>query len=653
MNNWRSYILGFLCIVIVFYEVPSSHTNATGAPSGYSGSVSDLQNTCETCHSNNIVNSLDSNHVLISSELDYLAHYNLGQSYFFAITASSFMLNKFGFQACVENELGEKIGTLVIADAIQTQLVGDGTYITHTQSGSQAIGVSTWVFNWIAPMSQQGDAVLHTSVLFSNNDGTTQGDQVLYESRTFAEPNFGCTDPEAFNFNPENDLDDGSCLYSLNSETLSLSFQNLTVSGSFGEELAIQLNVHNTSDESLLVHASRMPTQLSTPTNWFCWGACYTPSVSESASSLEISAGSYLDEFSGHLMAGLNPGNYPIEYCFYAENAIDDSICATVTYKVLGDVYGCIDPNALNYNASATVDDLSCILFPTPLWEFSESYGGIHSIALNTDADITINDSNISVGDWIGVFYETDSGLVCAGYTLWLGENVNLTVHGFDPESEQGFLLNDEFIWQVWDASEGVSWPMIATYSPLQPNNQYFQIDGFSSILTMSNINPISSQDFDIPNGWSIFSTYISNLDMNAMTLFEPIVDDLIIVKNNNGEAYIVEYQFNAIGDFVNGQGYLMKTNLAVNLVFNGDYVKPIQFPISLQEGWNMVGYLYTESVHSAIVFEELLDQDLIQIAKDYQGNALIPGWEFNGLGMMNPGEGYQLKVYEQAVLQY
>ena len=353
MNNWLSSIVGLFCILIVFYEVPSSHTNATGAPSGYSGSVSDLQNTCGTCHSNNFVNSLDSNHVLISSELDYLDHYNLGQTYFFAITANSYTLNKFGFQACIENEMGDKIGTLVLADDTQTQLVGDGAYITHTQSGSQSVGISTWVFNWTAPLSQQGDAVLHTSVLFSNNDGSTQGDQVLYESQIFAEPNFGCMDPEAFNFSLDNDLEDGSCLYSLDSETLSLSFQSLTVTGSFGEELVIQINVHNTSDENLIVHASRTPLQLPTPTNWFCWGACYTPSVSESASSLEIPEGSYLDEFSGHFIAGLNPGNYPIEYCFYAENAIDDSLCATVTYKVLGDVYGCIDPNALNYNASS------------------------------------------------------------------------------------------------------------------------------------------------------------------------------------------------------------------------------------------------------------------------------------------------------------
>jgi hypothetical protein len=66
-----------------------------------------------------------------------------------------------------------------------------------------------------------------------------------------------------------------------------------------------------------------------------------------------------------------------------------------------------------------------------------------------------------------------------------------------------------------------------------------------------------------------------------------------------------------------------------------------------------MVGYLHTEPIHSDVIFQELLDQDLIQIVKDYQGNALIPDWGFNGLGMMNPGEGYQLKVFEESILQY
>ncbi len=653
MNNWLTYILGVFCVLIVFSEVPTSQTNATGAPSGYSGSVSDLQNTCESCHSLSTENFTDSNQVLISSELDYLDHYNLGQSYFFAITASSITLNKFGFQACIENELGEKIGTLELADASQTQLTEDGTYITHTNSGSFGVGVSTWVFNWVAPLTQQGDAVLHTSVLFSNDDGSTQGDQVVYQSRHYSEPNFGCTDPIAFNFDTLYDIEDGSCLFSLSSESLSLSYQDLVVTGVYGEELEVQINVHNTGEETVNVHVSRVPAQQSTPLNWFCWGACFIPTVSESPINLPIEPGSYSSEFSGHLLANNSPGEYPVEYCFYAEDAIEDSICATVTYIILGDIFGCTDPNALNFDTQATVDDQSCILFPNPIWEFSQSYGGSHTVALNTDASIAINGSPISIGDWIGVFYESATGLVCAGYTEWLGENVNLNIQGFDPESGQGFSLNEEFIWQVWDASQGVSWPMIATYSSLQPNHEFFQVDGFSSIISMVNISPVSSQDFSIPEGWTLFSTYMTNSNMDVIHLVQAIEDDLIIIKNNTGAAYIVEYQFNAIGDFIEGQGYLMKTSSPVDFSIQGEYVKPTQFPIPLQQGWNMVGYLNTEPIHSDIIFQDLLDSEQIDIVKDYLGNALIPAWEFNGLGMMHPGQGYQLKVVEQTILQY
>ena len=40
-------------------------------------------------------------------------------------------------------------------------------------------------------------------------------------------------------------------------------------------------------------------------------------------------------------------------------------------------------------------------------------------------------------------------------------------------------------------------------------------------------------------------------------------------------------------------------------------------------------------------------------IAKDYLGQAYLPEWNFNGIGDMNPGEGYQLKTINADVLQY
>ena len=651
-NSITCYTVAF-CILLAILGVPESHTNSTGAPVGFSGSISDDQNTCQSCHSLASEEVFITSQVIISSELDDGDHYTLGESYYIAITANSFGVSKFGFQACMENEFGEKVGTLVLSESTHTQLIADGDYITHTNIGTTGSGVKTWIFNWIAPTSQQGDVTLHASVLFSNANGLATGDAVEYSSLTFTEPNFGCTLAAAFNYNDENDIEDGSCLFSLNSDVLSLSYQSLNSVGAEGEELIVNINVHNNSDEDLIIHSQRNILNLPSPINWFCWGVCYTPFVSQSTYNMEIASGSYVDEFSGHMFAGSTPGIYPIEYCFYPEGAIEDSICATVNYTVLGDVYGCLNPNAINFNSLANVTDSSCIEFPDPLWEFSESYGQTHTVAINSDASIFINNSEISIGDWIGVFYTSENGLVCAGYTEWLDVNTNINILGFDPESNQGFLETEEFIWQVWDASEGVSWPMEVEYSLVQPNQGMFQSDGFSSIISMVNINPVTEQIFNLPNGWSLLSTYISSSDMSVDVFLGSINDNLIIVKNNSGEAYIVEYEFNAIGPILPGQGYLLKTTAPVEFTINGEYLKPELYPIYLEQGWNMIGYLLTEPKDAELVFEELITQNYIHIVKDYSGNALIPEWGFNGIGFMNPGKGYQVKTSQETTLQY
>jgi len=653
MNTSVKYYLVAFCLLLIAFGVPKSFTNSTGAPAGFSGAIADNQNTCESCHIPSSASSSLNSQVLISSELADGDYYELGESYYIAITANSFGLSKFGFQACMENDLGEKVGELVLSETSSTQLIDNGNYITHTDGGSNGVGVKTWVFKWVAPLASQGDVTLHTSVLFSDNNGLLTGDQVIYTSQYFTEPIFGCTLVTAFNYNDENDVEDGSCLFSLNSDVLSLSFQSLNSVGPQGVDLDVEFNVHNNTNEDLIVHAQRTIYSSESPTNWFCWGVCYTPLVNLSFYDIEISSNSYVDEFSGHLMAGVAPGTYPIEYCFYPEGAIDDSICATVNYTVTGAVWGCLNPNAINYSSLATVDDSTCIVYPEPIWEFSESYGFTHIVAISAQSSLYINNSPITIGDWIGVFYDGENGLVCAGYTEWMGTNTTITIQGFDPISNQGFLENEQFIWLVWDASAGVSWPMTVTYSALQANQDLFQNNGFSSITSMVNIVPITTQSFAIPNGWSLFSSYISTSNMSLTSLLEPIIDDLIIVKNNSGQAYIVEYNFNAIGDVLPGQGYFLKTTASSAFSIEGDYLKPELFPISLQHGWNMVGYLPIEPIDVEVVFQDLLDQELIIIVKDYSGNALIAEWGFNGIGSMNPGQGYQVKTNTAAVLQY
>ena len=72
---------------------------------------------------------------------------------------------------------------------------------------------------------------------------------------------------------------------------------------------------------------------------------------------------------------------------------------------------------------------------------------------------------------------------------------------------------------------------------------------------------------------------------------------------------------------------------------------------IDLNLGWNMIGYLRLEGADAGSVLADLVDAGVIEIVKDYLGSAFLPEWDFNGIGNMNPGMGYQIKTSEAATL--
>ena len=86
---------------------------------------------------------------------------------------------------------------------------------------------------------------------------------------------------------------------------------------------------------------------------------------------------------------------------------------------------------------------------------------------------------------------------------------------------------------------------------------------------------------------------------------------------------------------------------------FIKDYAFPEDNPIALNAGWNMIGYLRVESAPADVVFASISVSGNLVIAKDYQGLAYLPEFNFNGIGDMLPGQGYQIKVYNADVLQY
>ena len=114
-------------------------------------------------------------------------------------------------------------------------------------------------------------------------------------------------------------------------------------------------------------------------------------------------------------------------------------------------------------------------------------------------------------------------------------------------------------------------------------------------------------------SGWNMFGGVLP-YEQDLVEVFEDILgyeipmgypQDVILIKNNLGEAWLPEWGFNGIGDLIPGEGYQIKIADEPS-----DLIGPLTFPISddypnlesllidrntktldLLSGWNMIGY--------------------------------------------------------------
>ena len=318
--------------------------------------------------------------------------------------------------------------------------------------------------------------------------------------------------------------------------------------------------------------------------------------------------------------------------------------------------YGCTDPNAINYNQNAEIDDESCSYIvetndaDETNWDF-EVTGINHSLLLpDTLTSELPNGATLEVGDKVGVFFNRNEELVCAGFTTWDGATTMIPAQGNDTStvSKDGFYKNEVFQWMIWDASENkmIEAEVINTDS----SSLKFISNGISSINSIVAITSIQDQVIELKSGWNMFSTYINKDNMKIIDVFHECQNDVIIAKDNSGEAFIPEWNYFGIVNMVPGYAYKTKMKADNSLHIQGQYSNPENHPITLSNGWNMIGYLKTEEASTIDVFT---DVDDLVIVKDNLGMAYLPNFDYNGIEMMKPGQGYQVKVLSEQILRY
>ena len=330
---------------------------------------------------------------------------------------------------------------------------------------------------------------------------------------------YGCQNPQALNYNPEAIINDGSCIAVAEGCIDATAFNyNELANTDDGSCIAV---VEGCIDETAFNYNELANTDDGSCYRFGCiseWADNYDEFATGDDGSCELVACNYpyFFEFDSNYTIS-NPLlciTLIIEGCTnsdaenYNEEAnLDDGSCV---------VLGCTYPNAENYNPAATIQDNSCIYYGctnTTAENFNEQatdndgsciiYGCILSVFPNYNPEATIDDNSCSF-----------DGLDIYGCTDPLALN-----YESQASLDNGSCLFNEEV-------ESCSYSIEEEYIPLY-----------------------------LPQGWGMFG-YTCLEPIDASEAFASIVDLLNLVKNNSGDVYIPEYNYNSLGDLTYSRGY-------------------------------------------------------------------------------------------------
>jgi hypothetical protein len=404
---------------------------------------------------------------------------------------------------------------------------------------------------------------------------------------------YGCTNEQATNYNELANVDDGSCI--------------IPVYGCTDSE-AVNFNPLAEIDDSSC--------------NFF---ECSDEGISTEAGFYPPSGSSYNDDSSYVYLPDASIGEFYEEYLkFFAEDTmvLEGLEIGFISAKILNIINM---PEGLYYQTSSAdstfyPNNVGCV----GLFGNAEELG-VYELSIEAEVTVLILGSPITFQlPYTGGVMILDLVYSDGDYT-----SLNSFIPTFVIEVKEGGIIDDI----------------------LGCTNE--SAENYNSYATINDTSCYWSQTISLTNGWNLMSTYIQPLESDIMEIFSSIVDDVVIVKNNAGLAYLPDWQFNGIGDLIYSNGYQVKVGQSSNLPINGTVLAPELNPIILDAGWNIIAYLRQSSSDVILVLQTITDVNNLIIAKDNNGNAYLPEWGFNGIGNFESGKAYQVKVNETQELLY
>jgi len=222
-------------------------------------------------------------------------------------------------------------------------------------------------------------------------------------------------------------------------------------------------------------------------------------------------------------------------------------------------------------------------------------------------------------------------------------------------EMETSWLGLLQFQIEITDANELTG---IAFDEALMNGGQYMQdisstdpISYFDPSLYENAITDITlvGQDIQFTEGWIGVSSYMLPVDADVENMFNPIVDELVILQNFYG-AYVPSMEVNTLVNWDNNSGYMVKVNNDCQLKILGNNYE--ESDLTLASGWTLIPVLSTCDVDTEALFSSVLSSVII-IQEVAGTNLYWPSMSVNTLPSLSPGKAYFVKMSAEEIISF
>ena len=159
------------------------------------------------------------------------------------------------------------------------------------------------------------------------------------------------------------------------------------------------------------------------------------------------------------------------------------------------------------------------------------------------------------------------------------------------------------------------------------------------------------TQQVQLEQGWNLVSLNVQPDDSSFASIFGANVDQIAMVKNEEGEVYAPGEGIKQITTWKSGEGYQIHVKAPLTLGVTGTPIRPDSMRVVLEEGGNVVPYLSsaTQTVETAVAS---LEESLILI-EDEAGEPYDPSASSPTLDSLRPGRAYKVYVDQTDTLRY